>query len=82
MYTSCGWFFDDVGGLEGRQILQYSGRATQIAARSLGVSLLEPFLDRLELARSNVAERGDARQILERDVLPWIGERGVVKLGG
>src|SRR5262249_17747656 len=30
MYTSCGWFFDDVGGLEGRQILRYAGRAVQI----------------------------------------------------
>ncbi len=79
MYTSCGWFFDDVGGLEGRQILQYAGRAIEIAARSLGVSLLEPFLDRLELAKSNVAERGDARRIFERDVLPWIGQPGAGK---
>src|SRR6266487_872537 len=79
MYTSCGWFFDDVGGLEGRQILQYAGRAIEIAARSLGVSLLEPFLDRLELAKSNIPEREDARRIFERDVLPWIGEPGVAK---
>ena len=81
MYTSCGWFFDDVGGLEGRQILQYAGRAIEIARRSLGVSLLEPFLDRLELAKSNVAERGDARHIFERDVLPWIEQAGVEKRG-
>jgi alpha-amylase/alpha-mannosidase (GH57 family) len=82
MYTSCGWFFDDVGGLEGRQILQYAGRAIEIAARSLGVSLLEPFLDRVELAQSNVAERGDARRIFERDVLPWIEQPGTGKQEG
>ncbi len=68
MFTSCGWFFDDVGGLEGRQILLYAARAVQMADRVAGVGLEEPFLRRLEAARSNLPERGDARRIYEHFV--------------
>ena len=68
MYTSCGWFFDDVGGLEGRQVLLYAGRAVELA-RSAGADGLEAeFLPRLEAARSNVPERGDARRLYEQFV--------------
>src|SRR5690606_29666805 len=31
MYTSCGWFFDEVSGIETVQVLQYAGRAIQLA---------------------------------------------------
>ena len=31
MFTSCGWFFDDIGGIESRQILRYAGRALDLA---------------------------------------------------
>ena len=75
MYTSCGWFFDDVGGLEGRQILRYARRAVQIAQQALGVSFEEGLLERLEGARSNVPERGDARRIFEHDVPAGAGGR-------
>jgi alpha-amylase/alpha-mannosidase (GH57 family) len=68
MFTSCGWFFDDVGGLEGRQVLLYAGRAVELARR-VGVSGLEAeLLPRLEAARSNIAERGDARTLYEQFV--------------
>lgn len=63
MYTSCGWFFDDPSGLETRQIIRYAGKALEIW-RSLSGEDLEPaFLERLELARSNVPESGSGRQI-------------------
>ena len=35
MYTSCGWFFDDIAGIEARQILQYAGRAAAALAEAL-----------------------------------------------
>ncbi len=35
MYTSCGWFFDDVGGIETRQILQYAGARAAARRRAL-----------------------------------------------
>jgi alpha-amylase/alpha-mannosidase (GH57 family) len=63
MYTSCGWFFDDPSGLETQQILRYAGRAIEICRDVTGEDLEGPFLDRLERARSNVPDRGDARLI-------------------
>ncbi|HUR79649.1 MAG TPA: DUF3536 domain-containing protein [Thermoanaerobaculia bacterium] len=66
MYTSCGWFFSDVSGIETVQILHYAGRVIQLAER---VEERE-FLERLAPAVSNVADRGTARQIYEREVMP------------
>ena len=70
MYTSCGWFFDDVGGIEARQIVQYAGRALQLAADLFGPGLEEPFLERLERAKSNSPDAGDGRDIYEETVRP------------
>jgi alpha-amylase/alpha-mannosidase (GH57 family) len=65
MYTSCGWFFDDVGGIEARQILQYAGRVVQLARELFGVDLEPELVERLAKAASNVAETGDGRRIYE-----------------
>src|SRR5437763_15623515 len=70
MYTSCGWFFDDVSGIETVQVIQYAGRVLQLAQDTVGLSLEEGFLSRLEAAQSNVPERGNGRQIYERAVRP------------
>jgi alpha-amylase/alpha-mannosidase (GH57 family) len=70
MYTSCGWFFDDVGGIEARQIIQYAGRVLQLADRLFGDGLEEPFLALLEKARSNEPEARDGRRIYEDSVRP------------
>ncbi|MDV7401955.1 DUF3536 domain-containing protein, partial [Arthrospira platensis SPKY1] len=37
MFTSCGWFFDDISGLETLQVLQYAARAMQLAREVAGV---------------------------------------------
>jgi len=70
MYTSCGWFFDEVSGLEAVQCLRYAGRAIQLAREVLAVDLEPRFLELLESARSNHLEHGDARRIFERLVRP------------
>ena len=70
MYTSCGWFFDDPSGLETRQILQYAARTLQICEEVFGDCLEEPFLDRLERAKSNVPESRDGRRIYAELVPP------------
>ncbi len=31
MFTSCAWFFDDIGGLEPRQVLRYASRAITLS---------------------------------------------------
>jgi len=70
MYTSCGWFFDDVGGIEARQIIQYAGRVLQLSEELFGAGFEERFLDLLEKARSNDPEAGDGRKIYEESVRP------------
>ncbi len=68
MYTSCGWFFDDLSNIETVQVLQYAGRAIEIA-ESVFRSHFEPaFLETLGHARSNLPEMGDGRRIWERFV--------------
>jgi alpha-amylase/alpha-mannosidase (GH57 family) len=70
MFTSCGWFFDDMAGLEGQQILKYAGRAIDLAGRLFGTSFEELFLDRLAPAKSNDPERGGGRKVYEDFVRP------------
>jgi len=70
MYTSCGWFFNDVSGIETVQVLQYAGRVVQLAEELFGIPLEPDFLQRLELAESNVPDEGTARRIYETEVVP------------
>jgi alpha-amylase/alpha-mannosidase (GH57 family) len=70
MYTSCGWFFNDLSGIETVQVIQYAGRVIQLTREVLGVDLEEAFLQRLEKAHSNLPERGDGRAIYESAVRP------------
>jgi alpha-amylase/alpha-mannosidase (GH57 family) len=68
MYTSCGWFFDEPTGPETIQILQYAGRAVQLAQQLFGGAHEDEFLNRLEAVRSNIPEFGNGRQIYEKFV--------------
>ena len=71
MYTSCGWFFSDLAGIETVQILQYAGRAAQLAEDlSQNVTNEDDFLGALEKARSNRADTGSGRDIYEKSVKP------------
>ena len=70
MYTSCGWFFDDISGLETVQVIQYAGRALQLAQRVFDNGTEEGFMERLEKAPSNVAEHQNGRRIYEKFVKP------------
>jgi alpha-amylase/alpha-mannosidase (GH57 family) len=70
MYTSCGWFFDDLAGIEAVQCLQYAGRAVQLAQEVFGDNLEQHFVDRLAAAKSNLAENGDGRSVYEKFVRP------------
>ena len=68
MYTSCGWFFDDLAGIETVQIIQYAGRVVQLYERLTGESIEDEFVTLLSLGRSNVAEQGDGRAVYLRSV--------------
>jgi hypothetical protein len=77
MYTSCGWFFDELSGIETVQIIQYAARAIQLAG-IFGNDLEPEFLDRLSKAESNLPDPHDGRQIYERYVKPAIMTRETV----
>lgn len=70
MYTSCGWFFDDLSGIETVQVIQYAGRAIQLAEQILRKGIEEEFLALLERARGNVPEHPNGRAIYESSVRP------------
>ncbi|HEY7544335.1 MAG TPA: DUF3536 domain-containing protein, partial [Blastocatellia bacterium] len=70
MFTSCGWFFDEISGLETTQVLQYAARAIQMARRAGGVSLEPQFLEKLRRAPSNIAEYQNGELIYETLVKP------------
>jgi alpha-amylase/alpha-mannosidase (GH57 family) len=72
MYTSCGWFFDDISGIETVQIIQYAGRVVQLAGELFENSIEQRFLKLLQAAKSNLPEQGDGRRIYERYVKPLV----------
>jgi alpha-amylase/alpha-mannosidase (GH57 family) len=79
MYTSCGWFFDELSGLETVQVIMYAGRALQLAQVLFNEGFERRFLDKLQEAHSNVEEYGNGEQIFERWVKP--AEVDLLKVG-
>ncbi|MCD6320226.1 MAG: DUF3536 domain-containing protein [Candidatus Desulfofervidaceae bacterium] len=71
MFTSCGWFFDDISGLEPRQNLHYAARVIQLA-QDFGMNLEEGFLWRIKEAKSNLPEYGNGAQIYRTLIKPYI----------
>lgn len=70
MYTSCGWFFDELSGLETVQVIMYAGRALQLARELFADAHEERFLIRLWEVRSNVPEYKNGAEIYNRWVKP------------
>jgi alpha-amylase/alpha-mannosidase (GH57 family) len=72
MYTSCGWFFAEISGLETVQVLKYAARAIQLAREAAGVDLEPEFRQALARAPSNVPELGDGRRVYDRLAQPSV----------
>jgi alpha-amylase/alpha-mannosidase (GH57 family) len=70
MYTSCGWFFDELSGIETVQVIEYAGHAIQLAKQLFREDLESGFVERLSHARSNLPEHSDGRAIYEKWVKP------------
>jgi alpha-amylase/alpha-mannosidase (GH57 family) len=70
MYTSCGWFFDELSGLETVQVIHYAGRVVEMAKAFIGAEIESEFLEHLRQAKSNLPEHGDGAQIYEKWVKP------------
>ncbi|MGV8074151.1 MAG: DUF3536 domain-containing protein [Syntrophobacteraceae bacterium] len=68
MYTSCGWFFDEVSGIESVQVIQYAARAVQLAERFTRSGIEAEYVRMLERAPSNI--HGNAAKVYEMFVRP------------
>src|SRR4030095_15038321 len=63
MYTSCGWFFSEISGIETVKILEYAARAMEITEEITNYSLEEKFLQILSKADSNLKEYKDGKDV-------------------
>lgn len=70
MYTSCGWFFDEISGLETTQVMRYAARAIQLAEEIFDVSVEKEYLQFLEKAPSNIPEFENGAKAYEMFVKP------------
>lgn len=63
-YTSCGWFFNDIAGIEPRQCIAYALHAISVFSRfAPHEDFLSPFLADLKPARSNEKPSLDGAEI-------------------
>jgi len=79
MYTSCGWFFNDLAGIETIIVLQHASRAIQLAEEWTGGEMEAKFIQHLSEAKSNLPEMGKGDQVYQRLVKPkWVTLERVV----
>jgi alpha-amylase/alpha-mannosidase (GH57 family) len=72
MYTSCGWFFSDLAGLETLQVMKYAARALQLGQQFSQENLEAPFLSILGEAKSNRKEMGSGRDLYLNRIRPSV----------
>jgi alpha-amylase/alpha-mannosidase (GH57 family) len=70
MYTSCGWFFDELSGIETIQVIQYASRAIQLAEEVSELKLEKAFTELLAKAPSNLDEYVNGAHIYEAYAKP------------
>uniref|UniRef100_A0A7C4U994 DUF3536 domain-containing protein n=1 Tax=candidate division WOR-3 bacterium TaxID=2052148 RepID=A0A7C4U994_UNCW3 len=70
MFTSCGWFFDDISNIETQQIMMYAKRAIQLAEELNGYKIEENFINFLSIAKSNIPELKDGAEIYRKFIIP------------
>ena len=70
MYTSCGWFFDDLSGIETVQCMQYAARVAELVQSVRGIAVETELVERLSAARSNLPDEGDGRRVWAQRVRP------------
>jgi len=72
MYTSCGWYFDDISGIEAVQVMKYAARGIQLAREVSGIDLEEGYLERLRSARSSRSDFASGAEIYLRLIKPEV----------
>lgn len=79
MYTSCGWFFDEISGIETVQVMQYACRAIQLSKQLTDQDLESEFLARLEDAPSNVTAYENGANVYRK--LVWPSKTNLTRVG-
>lgn len=74
MFTSCGWFFDEISGIESGIILKHAARVIQLAGRTGATDLEKPFVETLDRAPSNDPEFGTGAGVYRKKVRPAVVE--------
>lgn len=64
--TSCGWFFDDISGIEATQVLRHAARAAELCHQVFGIDPEPDLMRHLARARSNVPSEGSGDRIYRR----------------
>lgn len=72
MYTSCGWFFAEISGIETTQIMKYALRAIELANEFSKTDIEKKFLSILNKAKSNIEGYGSGKDVYERFVKPSV----------
>lgn len=72
MFTSCGWFFDEVSGIETLQVMRYAARAMQLADEVCGARLEEEYIKLLGKAASNLSELKHGADIYRKYIQPQV----------
>lgn len=72
MFTSCGWFFDELSRIETQQIMQYAARAIQLAEEVGGTNFEPQYVKRLSLAKSNLQEYTHGGRIYRECIKPAV----------
>lgn len=70
MYTSCGWFFDDISGIEPVQVMKFAARAIDLVQPHYKREIERLFLKILGEAKSNIAEQGTGADVYRNHVKP------------
>ncbi len=70
MYTSCGWFFDEVTGIESMQDIFYAARTIQLAEKVTGADYENEFVEHLKTIPSNIERYGNAAKAYDEIVVP------------
>lgn len=72
MYTSCGWFFDEISGIETVQVIQYAARAIQLAQQVSGNNYEIEFKKRLADVPGNIPEVNTGEKVYDSYVKPAV----------
>ncbi len=72
MFTSCGWFFDDVSGIESIQNLKFAARALQLVDEDVRYGMEKDFIDGISRVTSNLPDMENGKRIWEEQVIPSV----------